>query len=174
MIGSDRASFQRREFLRLLLTGGAASLLAACQRTPGEAPLATVAPTLSPTLAATLPAPAAIDPRYVLDHDAVGYGPHPAGCDRIGIRGTVRDVDGTPQAGLIIRLWSRDPGTASALQTDGDGRYSVDIIGSPTEATYHLQLSSSSGEILLSDVIVAQAIPSCDLNLMTVDFIAAP
>jgi hypothetical protein len=154
----------RREFLKLMLLAGAA---AGCsprrqERTPTEAPLATPAGTLPPTVALAV--------QFVLENEAVDYAANPAGCDRTTVHGAVRDASGAGVAGLTLRIWASDPTAASTLQTDVQGEYTLDVAQALTEQEYHLQLTDAAGTTLFSDVIVAQAVPSCELNLMIVNF----
>jgi hypothetical protein len=114
-----------------------------------------------------------LDLRYRLENDSIDYSPHAAGCDRTTIRGTVRDAGGNPASGLMVRVWADDPMQATALFTDGGGAYTLDVADALSSAVYHLQLFDAAGLTLLSDVIVAEAIPDCNLNVMTVNFVAS-
>lgn len=150
--------FTRRQFLRLLLMAGG---LAGCQ---GLIPsTATSAPTSGPSVS-TL--------RFLLEDDAVRYEPHPAGCNRTTIRGAVQDAAGVGLSGLTIRVWTGSPDTASVLLTDGQGAYETDVADGPTDQVYNLQIFDAATGAQLSDVIVAEAVPTCEHNLMTVNFIA--
>jgi len=102
----------------------------------------------------------------------VSYSADPAGCDRTTIEGRVIDANGTALAGVTIRWWSDDPAGAQVLLTDALGGYKIVVADSLTDATYHLQVVEPATGSSLSDVIVARAIPGCDLNLMTVDFVS--
>jgi hypothetical protein len=156
----------RREFLKLMLLAGAA---AGCSPRPDDS---TAAPAPLATPAGTLPSTVALAVQYVLENEAVGYAANPAGCDRTTIQGTVRDAAGTVVPGMTLRIWASDPSTASTLQTGVQGEYALDVAQEIIEQEYHLQLVDASNTVLLSDVIVAQSVPSCDLNLMTVNFVA--
>ncbi len=156
---------QRRRFLQLLLLSGVAvgcrRLGADGQATP-TLPWNTLAPTM--TLVPAL--------RFELEHQAIAYGPHPGGCDRTTIRGRVYDANGMALPGVAVRVWLQDESWAQSLTTDAQGSYEVDVAQGTSEAVFLLQLVDQANSALLSDVIVAQAIPSCDLNLMTVNFTA--
>jgi hypothetical protein len=156
----------RREFLKLMLLGVAA---AGCSSRPSDP---TAAPTLLATPAGTLPPTVALAVQFVLENEAVGYTANPVGCDRTTIQGTVHDASGTGVSGMILRIWADDPAAASTLQTGIQGEYALDVAQELTDQEYHLQLVDASNTVLLSDVIVSQAVPSCDLNLMTVNFVA--
>ena len=161
MPAGKSSQLYRRGFLKLLLLAGG---VAGCGKlVQSKAPPGTPAPTLPPTIS--------LDARFILENDAVGYVPNPAGCNRTTISGVVKDASGAALPGVTIRLWVADPVAASTLTTDAQGQYTVDVATSLTSEAYHLQLVDASGSVLLSDVIVAQAIPNCDLNLLTVNFI---
>jgi hypothetical protein len=151
----------RREFLKLLILAG--GVVGCGKLATSEAPPGTPAP--------KLPATVSLDTRFTLENEAVGYGPNPAGCDRTTIRGVVKDSSGSVQPSLVIRLWAANPAAASTLPIDAQGQYTVDVAKVLSGETYHLQLVDATGSVLLSDVIVAQAIPDCTLNLLTVNFV---
>lgn len=165
-----RHSIRRREFLYLVLLSGAA---VGCRRVPADPP-----PSATPTaliITATPPVTLDVQLRFVLENEAINYHPNPGGCEKTTIQGTVRDASGTPLVGLTIHVWMEgDPQQALILTTGVDGLFSVDIEQALSDKTYDLQLVADAGATLLSDVIVAQAIPSCDLNLIEVNFVAAP
>jgi|GEM_PF-2332107 len=160
MQSAKSSQLHRREFLKLLLLAG--GVVGCGKLAQSGAPPGTPAPTLPPTVS--------WDARFILEGDAVDYAPNPAGCNRTTISGIVKDASGTALPGMIIRLWAADPAAASTLTTDAQGQYTVDVATSLSSEAYHLQLVDASGGILLSDVIVAQTIPNCDLNLLTVNF----
>ncbi len=153
---------QRRQFLKILLIAGG---LAGCRGLIGNEtsePTPVIPPVLSPVPAL----------RFILEDDAVSYEPHPAGCERTTIRGSVRDITGVGLSGVTIRLWQDDPNAAAALLTDGQGSYETDVDAGLSEQTYHLQIVDQATGAQRSDVIVVTALPSCEHNLMTVNFIA--
>lgn len=162
----QESSLYRRQFLKLMLIVGG---LAGCRGLAQDA-----GPTALATPAGTLPPTVAFSGRFVLQNEAVGYAPNPSGCNRTTLQGVVQDAFGAPVPGAVIRVWAGDPASASILQTDAQGVYSLDVADNLTETAYSLQLVDPSGAILLSDVIIAQAIPSCDLNLLTVNFVGVP
>jgi hypothetical protein len=82
------------------------------------------------------------------------------------------DADGAGLAGVTIRWWADDPGAAQVILTDALGSYRVVVDSALSDATYHLQIVEPATGSLLSDVIVARAIPSCDLNVMAVNFVS--
>ncbi|MBN1312046.1 MAG: hypothetical protein JXB30_11565 [Anaerolineae bacterium] len=151
----------RRRFLHLLILSGA---VAGCRRLTPNTPSAP--PTASP--GSTL----ALDLLYALENAAVDYSPHPRGCDVTSIRGSVLDADGSPVAGVLVHVWADDVNQAIRLSTDAGGYYSCDVASSTNNDTYHVQLTDQTATTLFSDVIVVQAVASCDLNLMTVNFVA--
>ncbi len=150
----------RRRFLQLLALSGA---VIGCQRLAPAAPVGTPA-----TSSATL----TLDLRFVLENAAVSYGPHPRGCDVTSIRGSVRAIDGSPAAGITVHVWADDVSQAITLITSVDGYYSCDVASSTSSDAFHVQLTDQAGTTLYSDVVVAQAAASCNLNLMTVNFVA--
>lgn len=150
----------RRRFLQLLVLSGAA---VGCRRIAPAAPGGT--PTDSPV---TL----TLDLRYALENAAVVYGPHPRGCDITSIRGSVRAADGSPVAGMAVRVWADDVSRPIMLTTAADGYYSCDVASSTSSDAFHVQLFDQAGTTLYSDVVVAQAAASCSLNLMTINFVA--
>lgn len=150
----------RRRFLQLLVWSGAA---VGCRR------IAPAAPGDTPT---ALPVTMTLDLRYVLENAAVEYGPHPRGCDITSIRGSVRAIDGSPVAGMAVRVWADDVSQPITLVTAADGYYSCDVASSTSSDAFHVQLIDQAGTTLYSDVVVAQAAASCGLNLMTVNFVA--
>ena len=161
MTVSHDSLFRRRQFLQLIALSG---LVAGCRSLARGSdsptlPAFTLAPTLPPTLT--------LDIRFALENDAAEYAPNPAGCDRVSMQGRVQGG-----GDWVIRLWSSDPAQVSAVQTDSQGGYAVDVATQLTDATYHLQLFDPASSTLASEIIVVQAIPSCDLNLMTVNFVS--
>ena len=157
----------RRQFLHLLVLSG---VVAGCRHLVPEestpSPITPIPPVPTVTLTVAL--------RFSPDNDAVDYSPNPAGCDRTTIQGTVRDANGRGVSQIILRVWAQDDSWSGAVMTGEDGFYRVDLADGLTEKIYRLQLVDQSGTTLLSDVVIAPAIPSCDLNLMTVNFVAAP
>lgn len=150
----------RRRFLQLLVLSGAA---VGCRRI--APPVLGGTPTVSP---ATL----VLDLRFVLENAAVAYGPHPRGCDITSIRGSVLALDGSPVAGMAVRVWADNVGQPITLVTAADGYYSCDVASSTSDDAFHIQLVDQTAAILYSDVVIAQAAASCSLNLMTVNFVA--
>jgi hypothetical protein len=151
----------RRQFLRLLLMAGG---LAGCQGLAPNTPTFTLTGEPAGSLSGT---------RFFLEDDAVRYEPHPAGCDRATIHGTVQDAAGVGLSSVTIHIWTGSPDSASVLLTDGQGVYETDVAGGPTDQVYNLQIFDAATGSQLSDVIVAEAVPTCEHNLMTVNFIAA-
>jgi hypothetical protein len=119
-----------------------------------------------------VPATLALDLRFVLEGDAIDYSPSPAGCDQTTIRGRVRDVNGEGIAGLLVHVWAEDGNWEALLPTGTGGTYEVVVGQGLSEQTFMIQLMDGAGTTLLSDVIVAPAIPNCDLNMMTVNLTA--
>jgi hypothetical protein len=150
----------RRRFLQLLALSGA---VVGCQRLTPTVPGGT--PTTS---SATL----TLDLRFGLENAAVTYSPHPRGCDVTSIRGSVKTADGSPVAGIVVRVWAEDVNQAITLITDAGGFYSCDVASSTSNDTFYVQLTDQTAMTLFSDVIVAQAASSCNLNLMTVNFVS--
>jgi hypothetical protein len=151
---------ERRRFLQLLALSG---VVVGCQR------LTPTAPSSTPTAATTT---LALDLLYVLENSAVDYSPHPRGCDIASIRGSVLAADGSPVDGVLVHVWTDDVNQAIRLSTDAGGYYSCDVASVTSNDTYHVQLTDQTATTLFSDVIVVQAVASCDLNLMTVNFVA--
>jgi hypothetical protein len=147
----------RRRFLQLIFLSGVA---VGCQR------IASPTPTGSP---GTL----TLDLRFALENAAVDYGPHPRGCDVTSIKGSVHTADGASASDVVVKVWGDDVAQAVTLQTDAGGYYSCDVASSLTNQAFHVQLTDPAATTLLSDVVVAQAVASCDLNLMTINFVAA-
>jgi hypothetical protein len=162
-----KKTIARRQFLRLLLMSGAA---AGCRRiVPDEQPVPTPA-----VITATPPATLTFDLRFELENQAIDYGPHPEGCDRTTIQGGVYDTTGAGLPGITLHVWSDDTDQTSALTTGDDGMFLIDVADGLSEMTYYLQVVEQGGGVLLSDVVIAQALPSCDLNLIQVNFVARP
>ncbi|NDJ51972.1 MAG: hypothetical protein GYB68_02670 [Chloroflexi bacterium] len=162
----NKSQTPRRSFLKFGLLTGA---LVGCQAVgvvPGV-------PAANPTSSLPVAATRTVEIRYQLVGDAVAYSANPNGCDRTTIQGTVRDLAGNGVGSLTVHVWADDGSWDNALLTDGGGFYSVDVMDNVSTLTYKVQLVDSSGAILYSDVVVAQAIPDCNLNLMTLDFVAS-
>lgn len=157
-------TISRRQFVILALTAG---LAAGCQPLVSGGPTgAAAAPTDPPTaLPATM--------RFALENDSITYTAHPRGCDVTSIRGTVTGPGGAPLAGMVIRMWAADPTATTDIVTGNDGTYSADIAQGTPRITYHLQLLDPSKTNRLSDVIIAEATGSCNLNDLTVNFVPA-
>jgi hypothetical protein len=152
--------FRRRQFLQLLVLTGAA---AGCRRI---LPTDTSAPT------STASGAGATGLRFQLENDAISYAAAST-CNQTIIQGGVSGPDGSGLPGLTVRLQAISNGPwEDAAQTDEKGDYQMEVADELSEVTYRLQLVDSSG-VPLSDVVVAQAIPSCDHNLMTVNFVPA-
>jgi hypothetical protein len=111
--------------------------------------------------------------RFALENDSITYSPHPRGCDATSVRGSVRLADGSPLAGMVVRLWADDPSAPTDLVTGEDGSYAADIAQGTPVTTYHLQLLDPTKNNRLSDVIIAEATGSCQLNDLTVNFVPA-
>jgi hypothetical protein len=156
----------RREFLQLLLLSGAA---VGCRRVVPRADS-----TATPVAITATPPPVtlALDLRFELQNQAIDYAPHPEGCDRTTILGAVRDAGGGGLAGVTVHVWAEDGSVETMLTTAGDGTFSLDVADGLSETNYYLQLVDPSGVVLLSDVVIAQALPSCDLNLIQLTFVA--
>lgn len=154
----------RRGFLHFIMVSG---VLAGCQRVLTGSPDAPPPVTVKPAPTRT------VDLRFELENQAISYEPHPAGCDRTTIQGSVQDAAGSPLPGITLHIWAEDDQLVQALTTDADGAFSIDVAGELSEETYHIQIVEQDGAVILSDVIIAQAIPSCDLNLIVVNFIAS-
>jgi hypothetical protein len=141
----------------MLLSGAAAG----CSRLlPTEAP--------APTSTASSAGGSAL--HFELENNAISYAAAPT-CEQTIIRGVVSGTDGGGLPGLTVRLQAITNGPwQDAAQTGEHGEYEMEVAEELSEVTYRLQLVDSSGAPL-SDVVVAQAIPSCDHNLMTVNFV---
>jgi hypothetical protein len=144
---------QRRNFLKLALIGGAVT---GCASQGIATPVATPGTTLYGS--------------FHLENDSVQYGAHPRGCDITTIRGQVIGADGQPIDGLQIKLWLDDPGQATIIPTAEDGFYAQDVTQGLVRQTFHLQLFDPASQSTLSEVIVAEAVPDCNLNNMTINF----
>jgi hypothetical protein len=148
----------RRQFITLALLTGLAS---------GCRPPATPEPT-SPS-SPTAPA----DMHFALENDSIAYAPHPRGCDATSVRGSVRLADGSPLSGMVVRLWADDPAAPIDMVTGADGMYAADIAQGTPRTSFHLQLLDPTKENRLSDVIIAEATGSCELNDLTLNFVPA-
>ena len=157
-------SISRRQFVILALTSG---LAASCRPLLSAGTAAPV--TNSP--AATTALPTGV--RFALENDSISYAAHPRGCDVTSVRGYVHGPGGGPLAGMVIRLWADDPAKATDMVTGDDGTYSADIAQGTPRATYHIQLMDPTKTNRLSDVIIAEATGSCNLNDLTVNFVPA-
>jgi hypothetical protein len=158
--GMSDSGIRRRQFLQLLVLSGAA---VGCRR---------VIPTGDPT--SPLPTAGAGVPNlhFELENNAISYGAAPS-CDVTIIQGAATGPDGAFLPGLTVRLQAITGGPwQDAAQTGAGGDYQIEAAAELSEVTYRLQLVDQSGAPL-SDVVVAQAIPSCDHNLMTVNFVVA-
>jgi hypothetical protein len=152
--------FRRRQFLQLLVLSSAA---AGCRR---------ILPTDTPVPTSTASGAGTTGLHFQLENDAISYAAAPT-CDRTIIQGGVSGPDGSGLPGLTVRLQAITNGPwEDAAQTDAGGEYEMEVAAELSEVTYRLQLVDSDGTPL-SDVVVAQAIPSCDHNLMTVNFVPA-
>jgi hypothetical protein len=108
---------------------------------------------------------------FELENNAISYGPAPS-CNVTIIQGAATGPGGVSLPGLTVRLQAITGGPwQDAAQTGEGGDYQIEAAAELSEVTYRLQLVDQSGAPL-SDVVVAQAIPSCDHNLMTVNFVA--
>ena len=164
-------ALSRRQFLKLALLS---PLVAGCRSSllgSGEEPTPSLEPpTLRPPGGTSIPT-VTLDLRYALENDAVDYGPS-EGCQTV-IAGRVTGPDGQGVPDVWVRVWTEDESGAALAVTDGVGGYQVIVAPSASEITYLIQLMNESGLTLWSDVVVAQAIPVCDLSQMTVNFVAA-
>lgn len=154
----------RRDFLKLLLLSGT---MVGCRSLLAGQSTAT-APS-SPTL--VVPPTVILDLRYVLENQAVDYSKHPTGCDQTTIKGTIRDESGMGVKDIVLRIWAEDGSWSQVVISDANGNYAVDVINGTSELTYLIQLYDIQATTILSDAVIVQAIPSCDLNLMTVNFV---
>lgn len=154
----------RRRFLIFSLIAG---LAAGCRPV-----LSTGAP---PPQATSGASPGTLQPgmRFVLENDSIAYAPHPRGCDVTSVRGSVRLADGSPLRGMIVRIWADDPAKSMDIPTGEDGLYGADLAKGTPHTIFHLQLLDPSKQNRLSDVIVAEATGSCNLNYLTVNFVPA-
>ena len=156
--GMSDSGFRRRQFLQLLVLSGAA---AGCSR---------LLPTEAPAPTSPVGGTGASGLRFELENNAISYATAPS-CEQTVIQGGVIGSDGGGLPGLTVRLQAITNGPwQDAAQTNERGEYEMAVAEELSEVTYRLQLVDSSGAPL-SDVVVAQAIPSCDHNLMTVNFV---
>lgn len=139
-----------------------------CRPTTSDSEDGDASPTAFPL---DVPAALALDLRFVPAGDAIDYSSSPDGCDQTVIRGWVRDINGQGVAGLLVHVWAEDGSWEALLPTDAEGAYSVAASQGLSEQTFLIQLIDGAGTTLLSDVIVAPAIPHCDLNMMTVNLV---
>jgi hypothetical protein len=154
------SGFRRRQFLQLLVLSGAAVGCRRVLRIDDPTP-----PT--PTAGAGIP-----NLHFELENNAISYGSAPS-CDVTIIQGAVTGPGGAALSGLTVRLQAITGGPwQDAAQTGEGGDYQFEAAAELSEVTYRLQLVDQS-DAPLSDVVVAQAIPSCDHNLMTVNFVVA-
>lgn len=116
----------------------------------------------------------AINTRFVVQNEAVEYGPWPEGCVSTFLVGWVLDGNGMGVPGLRIRVWDTGSSAATVVTTDSDGAYQVHLAEGLTDAVLNVQLLDANGMTVLSDVVHAPALPDCGLNQMTVTFVAAP
>jgi hypothetical protein len=149
---------ERRDFLKLAVISG---LAAGC-----TSQVVTTTPVVTPGTATY--------GSFRLENDTVQYGAHPRGCDVTTIRGKVTGADGQPIDGLHIKLWLDDPAQATTLATADGGLYALDVAQGLVRQTFHLQLLDAAGQTTLSEVIVAEAVPDCNLNNLTLNFIETP
>lgn len=154
----------RRRFVILALTTG---FVVGCR------PLLPAGTTPSPTESLTQTAGLPAGMRFALENDSIAYAAHPRGCDATTVRGFVRGTDGGALAGMVIRLWADDPSKTTDIITGDDGAYAADIAEGTPRATYHIQLMDPTKTNRLSDVIIAEATGSCNLNDLTVNFVPA-
>jgi hypothetical protein len=163
----------RRQFLQLALLSYAAAGCRGASLVPdAEATPSAVPPTLRPPGGSAMPT-VALDVRFVLHNDAVSYGPPPDECQTV-IAGQVLGADGRGVLGVQVHVWTEDGSSTALIATNDQGAYQVVLAEEASDLTYLIQLMNESGMVLWSDVIVAQAIPSCDLSMMTVNFVAKP
>jgi hypothetical protein len=109
--------------------------------------------------------------RFELENNAISYAAAST-CEQTVIRGAVIGSDGNGLPGLTVRLQAITGGPwQDAARTGERGEYEMAVAVELSEVTYRLQLVDSEGAPL-SDVVIAQAIPSCDHNLMTVNFVS--
>jgi hypothetical protein len=159
MLNSTVRQLARRPFLKLLaITGG----LAGC------GPLLTRQETPTPTL---LPvATMALNIRYELENQAIDYGRHPAGCSVTGIEGRIGTSE-IPQ-NVKVHVWDTNGPTDLLLALDATGSYGADVAADLTDGEFNVQVIDTAANSLISDIIIAQAIPQCGLNMMSVNFVA--
>jgi hypothetical protein len=111
---------------------------------------------------------------YVLQGDAVEYVTDPDGCVGSTLAGRVVGPDGRGVEGLRVRVWADGDSNVQLARTDADGFYFVRLSDELDDRTYRLLLTDDSGSTVLSEVVVAPAIPDCALNRMVADFVAVP
>lgn len=157
-------TISRRRFVILALTTG---LVVGCRplTSAGLTPSQPGSPAAASGLSAGM--------HFALENDSIAYAAHPRGCDVTTVRGSVRGSDGGPLAGMVIRTWADDPAQTTDIVTEADGTYYVDIAQGTPRTTYHIQLMDSTKTNRLSDVIIAEATGSCNLNDLTVNFVPA-
>lgn len=162
--GNMSYTLRRRDFLKLLLLSGT---VAGCRGLLARQPTAT-SPS-PPTL--DMPPTVILDLRYVLENQAVDYSKHPSGCNQTTIKGRISDELGNGIQDIVLRIWAEDGSWSQVLISDANGNYAVDVTDGTSELTYLIQLYDIHGTTILSDAVVVQAIPACELNLMTVNFV---
>lgn len=163
----------RRHFLKIALATGVA---AGCSpsgyvETAGVTNAQGTAlpiPTLDPLLTLSL------DLRFVPENQAISYAPSPQGCGQTSISGVVRDAAGQGVPGVLVAVSLNGSLIGTSPVTDANGTYEVLVAYGTTGETYSILLSNPAGTVFYSDTVIAEAIPSCEHNLMTVNFVSTP
>lgn len=135
----------------------------------GEEP--PVAATRTPQPTATRITEVALELGFVLANDAVNYAPNPAGCDRTVIRGALQDSAGNGVPDIFVRIRRDGSNIPTAVSTNTSGEYLAEVADELSDHTYRVQLTDETGARILSDPIIAQAIPDCNRNMMELNFV---
>jgi len=108
---------------------------------------------------------------FLLVNDAVNYGRSPDGCDSTIIRGSLQDDSGNGVPDIFVRINREGSNIPIAVSTNSNGAYSVDVDDDLSDGKFRVQLTDETGARILSEPVIAQAIPDCDFNLMELNFI---
>lgn len=130
-------------------------------------PQATKTPEPTPTRITEV----ALELGFVLANDAVDYSPSADGCDRTQISGVLQDHAGNGVPDIFVRIRRDGSNIPIAVSTDRNGNYIADVAEELSDHTYRVQLTDETGARILSDPIIAQAIPDCNRNQMVLNFI---
>ncbi|MGF1504953.1 MAG: hypothetical protein ACFB51_07455 [Anaerolineae bacterium] len=108
---------------------------------------------------------------FMLEGNAVEYSAASQGCDRIVVQGAVLLPDGARASGIPVHITTEDGDFDETTQTQDDGLFTIVVSDALVQRVYRVQVLDPVSREPVSDITVAESIPDCALNLMTVIFV---